>query len=124
MALRCLIVDDNPGFLQAARVLLEREGLSVVALASSGEEALRQTQELQPDVVLVDVDLGDENGFDVVRSFHDRFGPSTPNLILVSIHTEQDLAELIAGSPVAGFISKPQISAGAILTLLDTLAQP
>ena len=118
MSLRCLIVDDNSGFLQSARLLLEREGLSVVALASSGEEALRQTQELQPDVVLVDVDLGNENGFDVVRSFHDRFGPSTPNLILVSIHIEQDLAELIAGSPAVGFISKAQLSAKAIRTLL------
>jgi DNA-binding NarL/FixJ family response regulator len=119
MTLRCLIVDDNPGFLHSARLLLEREGLSVVALASSGEEALRQTEELRPDVVLVDVDLGNENGFDLVRSFHDEFGPSTPNLILVSIHTEQDLAELIECSPAAGFISKAQLSAGAIRTLLD-----
>jgi CheY-like chemotaxis protein len=119
VSLRLLIVDDNPGFLQSARLLLEREGLGVVALASTGEEALRHVEDLSPDVVLVDVDLGEENGFDVVRGLRDRLGASTPDLILVSIHAEQDLAELIAASPAVGFISKSQLSAGAIRTLLD-----
>jgi DNA-binding NarL/FixJ family response regulator len=119
MALTCLIVDDNPGFLQSARLLLEREGMSVLALASTGEEALRRTEELRPQVVLVDVDLGDENGFHVVRSVHDRLGESAPDLILVSIHEEQDLGDLITSSPAVGFISKAQLSAGAIRTLLD-----
>jgi CheY-like chemotaxis protein len=120
MALRCLIVDDNSGFLQSARLLLEREGLRVVAVASTGEEALRQTEELRPDVVLVDVDLGRENGFDVVRRLHDAhdgLGPPAPRLILISIHAEQDLADLVAASPAVGFISKSQLSAGAIRTL-------
>jgi DNA-binding NarL/FixJ family response regulator len=119
MALRCLIVDDNRGFLQSARLLLEREGISVVALASTGEEALHHTEELRPDVALIDVDLGEENGFEVVRWLHDRLGPATPQLILISIHTEQDLAELIAASPAVGFISKSQLAAGAIRSLLD-----
>ena len=118
MSPRCLIVDDNPGFLQSARLLLEREGISVVAVSSTGEDALRHAEELRPDVVLVDVDLGDENGFDVVRRLHDRLGP-TPDLILISIHAEQDLAELVETSPAAGFISKSQLSAGAIRNLLD-----
>jgi DNA-binding NarL/FixJ family response regulator len=119
VTLRLLIVDDNPGFLQSARLLLEREGLGVVAVASSGEEAFRHAEDLRPDVVLVDVDLGDESGFDVARGIRDRLGASTPDLILVSIHAEQDLAELIAASPVVGFISKSQLSAGAIRTLLE-----
>src|SRR3954453_6790167 len=62
MALRCLIVDDNPSYLEAARSLLEREGLDVVGAASTSEQALRQAHEQQPDVVLVDVALGTENG--------------------------------------------------------------
>jgi CheY-like chemotaxis protein len=118
MALRCLIVDDNAGFLRSARLLLEREGISVVAIASSGDEALRQADDLQPDVVLVDVDLGTESGFDVVRRLHGPPDSSPPSLILTSIHAEEDLADLIAVSPAAGFISKSQLSARAIRDLL------
>lgn len=119
VVLRCLIVDDNPGFLQSARLLLEREGFSVVAVASNGEDALRRTEALRPEVVLVDVDLGDENGFDVVRSLHNLLGPATPDLILISVHTAADLAELITASPATGFITKSELSAGSVRKLLD-----
>jgi DNA-binding NarL/FixJ family response regulator len=116
-ALCCLIVDDNTGFLESARLLLEREGLRVVAVASTCEDALLHIETLRPDVVLIDVDLGHESGFDVVRSLQDRFGPSTPDLILISIDAEQDLAELIAETPVLGFIPKTHLSAEAIHAL-------
>jgi DNA-binding NarL/FixJ family response regulator len=119
MALSCLIVDDNPGFLRSARLLLEREGISVVAIASTGDEAVRQTEELRPDVVLVDVDLGTESGFDVVGRLHRQSATSSPHLILISIHTAEDLADLVAASPAAGFISKSQLSTRAIRDLLD-----
>ena len=119
MALRCLIVDDNTGFLRSARLLLEREGIDVVAVASTGEEARRQTQELGPDVVLVDVDLGAESGFEVAGRLHAESDGSPPSLILISIHTEEDLAELVAASPAVGFIAKSHLSAGAIRDLLD-----
>ena len=55
MSLRCLVVDDNPSFLEAARALLERQGLSIVGVASNGAEALQQAEAEQPDVVLVDI---------------------------------------------------------------------
>ena len=119
MALRCLIVDDNVGFLRSARLLLEREGMRIVAVTSTGEDALRHTEERRPDVVLVDVDLGGENGFEVVRWLHARLGLSTPHLILISIHAADDLADLVAASPAAGFISKSQLSACAIEELLN-----
>ena len=67
MALRMLIVDDNARFLQAARALLEREGMQVVGVASTSAEAVRRARELQPDVTLVDIDLGNESGFDLAR---------------------------------------------------------
>jgi CheY-like chemotaxis protein len=119
MTLRCLIVDDNAGFLRSARLLLEREGISVVAVASTGDEALRQTEALRPDVVLVDVDLGLESGFDLVGRLHDGRGASRDlNLILISCHAEEDLTDLIAATPAVGFIAKPHLSAGAIHDLL------
>lgn len=67
MAMRCLIVDDSAAFLHAARGLLEREGMDVVGVATTRAEALLQAEELRPDVTLVDIGLGDESGFDVVR---------------------------------------------------------
>jgi two-component system, NarL family, nitrate/nitrite response regulator NarL len=65
--LRCLIVDDSPRFLDAARALLGRQGIEIVGVASSSAEALQRATALQPDVRLVDIDLGGENGFDVAR---------------------------------------------------------
>jgi CheY-like chemotaxis protein len=117
--LRCLIVDDNAGFLRSARLLLEGEGIAVVAVASTGEEALRETEALGPDVVLVDIDLGSESGFDVVGRLHRRFGRPPSDLILISTHAEDDFADLIAATPVAGFISKSRLSACSIRRLLD-----
>jgi two-component system, NarL family, nitrate/nitrite response regulator NarL len=67
VALGCLIVDDNANFLEAAASLLQREGVTVVGLASSIADALQQARELSPDVVLVDIVLGRESGFDLAR---------------------------------------------------------
>jgi CheY-like chemotaxis protein len=68
--LRCLIVDDNPHFQDAARDLLEREGVAAVGAASTNAETARRVDELQPDVALVDIDVGDESGLDVARRLY------------------------------------------------------
>ena len=66
-ALGVLIVDDNRLFLEAARDRLERGGLRVVGVAATSAEALQRAAELQPEVVLVDVVLGAESGFELAR---------------------------------------------------------
>jgi DNA-binding NarL/FixJ family response regulator len=119
MAFRCLIVDDNPAFLGAATTLLEREGVSVVGVASTGAEALRLVQELHPDVVLVDISLGPESGFDVARSLVET--DPTGCTILISTHSEADFADLIERAPAKGFLPKSELSANAILTLVGAL---
>lgn len=116
--LRCLIVDDSPRFLDAARGLLEREGIAVVGVASTGPEALERAGELRPDVTLVDIDLGGESGFDVVRRLHREARLAPSRIILISSHAEEDYADLIAASPAAGFLSKTRMSAGAVRDLL------
>jgi DNA-binding NarL/FixJ family response regulator len=108
--IRCLIVDDNRPFLDAARLLLEREGVTVVGVATTSADALRFAEELRPDVVLVDIRLGAESGFDLVRGL-------SGTVILISTHAENEYAEEIAASPAAGFIPKAQLSASAILRL-------
>src|SRR5580704_10715330 len=67
MPLRCLLVDDNEAFLETASLLLEREGVTIAGVASSIAQALRQARALRPDLILVDIGLGDENGFDLAR---------------------------------------------------------
>ena len=119
--LRCLIVDDNSLFLEGAADLLRREGLEVVGVASNGEEAIRLVTELQPDVTLVDVDLGDEDGLEVARQLSDTSAVHS-QVILISTHSEDDLAHLIATSPALGFVPKTRLSAQAIRDLLDRAA--
>ena len=118
MAVRCLIVDDNRRFLEAARTLLEREGLTIAGLASTSAEALRAAETLRPDVVLVDVSLGEESGFELARRLV-AGGARGATVILISTRSEADLADLVALSPAAGFLSKSELSAGAIRGFLD-----
>jgi CheY-like chemotaxis protein len=114
--LRCLIVDDSARFLDAARALLERQGVTVVGVASSSAEALQRAEELRPDVTLLDIDLGGESGLELARRLHGRPGPAP--VILISTHAEQDYEELIAASPAIGFLPKTALSAAAIRDLL------
>jgi DNA-binding NarL/FixJ family response regulator len=116
--LRCLIVDDNASFLQAATTLLERQGLTVAGVASNRAAALRQARELRPDVVLVDIALGGESGFDVARALAEGDG-STPTVIFVSTHSQTDFDDLIQETAAAGFIPKAELSAEAIRRLAD-----
>jgi DNA-binding NarL/FixJ family response regulator len=120
MTLRCLIIDDSRRFLDAARGLLERQGLTVVGEASTSTEALRLAAELQPDVTLVDIDLGGESGFELARRLSREANTAASRLILISTHAEQDYAELIAASPAVGFLSKSELSGGAIRDLLGS----
>jgi CheY-like chemotaxis protein len=121
--LRCLIVDDNPHFVKVARTLLEREGVTVVAVASTSAEALRRAAELRPDVTLVDIDLGGESGFELAGRLGRQTSGAPPPMIMISTHAEEDYAELIAASPAVGFVPKTALSARAIRNLLGDVSE-
>ena len=113
-----MIVDDNRDFLDAASRLLEHQGIHVVAVATSSDEGLQHIKELRPDVTLVDIDLGEESGFDVVEKIQrNGFGADVPT-ILISTHEEDDFAELVAASPARAFIPKADLSGAAIRAVL------
>jgi DNA-binding NarL/FixJ family response regulator len=116
-SVRCLIVDDSANFRDAATNMLERAGISVVGVASNSVDALTRYRELRPDVTLVDVDLGAESGFDLVVQLHAADSPA-PSVILISTHSEQDFADMIAASPALGFLAKFALSPAAIRDLL------
>jgi DNA-binding NarL/FixJ family response regulator len=119
MALDVLIVDDNSLFLDAARGLLEREGMRVVGVASASAEGLRYAKELRPDVVLVDVMLGGESGFELARRLVEGDCGSVSAVILISTHSQADFADLIAESPAAGFLPKSELSADGIRRIVN-----
>jgi CheY-like chemotaxis protein len=120
MGLRCLIVDDNPEFLKAATDLLQRQGLTVVGVASNIADALKKASELQPEVSLVDIDLGDESGLDLAVHLASAPSQKRSQVILISAYSEMDYADLIAASPAVGFLSKSDLSGKAVQETLNS----
>jgi DNA-binding NarL/FixJ family response regulator len=118
MRLRCLIVDDNESFLDIAAASLSGDDLEVLGTATTSAEALRQVAEQRPDIVLVDINLGEESGLELARKLVERFPQLASGVVLISTRAEQDLAALIKASPAAGFLPKTQLSARAVRELV------
>jgi len=108
----CLIVDDSAAFLEAAASILRHDGVTVVGTAGTIEAALQRARDLRPDVVLIDVMLGAESGFDLVRRLAETKLGAT--LILISTHDAADLTELIAATPATGFVPKSELSGDVV----------
>lgn len=117
---RCLIVDDNERFLEVATSSLSREGFEIIGSARTREEAIAAARRLDPDVVLVDVNLGPESGFDVARELVEAFPDLKSGVVLISTRSELDYADLVRESPAVGFIAKSRLSAAAIRELLSS----
>jgi CheY-like chemotaxis protein len=114
-----LVVDDNRSFADVARALLERQGERVLGIASTCAEAVQLTAALRPDVVLVDIALGEECGLDLAHLLAGDDSGEAPVVILISAaYSQCDAAELIAASPAAGFLPKSDLSSDAIQQIL------
>ena len=120
--LSCVIVDDSPVFIDVAAKLLERGGISIIGTASTIDEGVERVEEMRPDIALVDVDLGDESGFDLAEKLHSANCHVPPKVILTSAHSEQDFADMIAASPAVGFVPKADLSSRAIYDLLAAVS--
>jgi CheY-like chemotaxis protein len=119
LSISVLIVDDSPQFLEAALGLLRREQLHAAGVMTIAQ-ALEETERMRPDVVLVDVMLAGESGFDLARRLAAPERTTQPPVILISTHTAEDLEDLIAASPAVGFLPKSELAAEAILSLLGS----
>jgi two-component system response regulator EvgA len=118
MATTVLIVDDHPGFRATARAVLEAEGYDVVGEAETGVEGLSAARELTPDIVLLDVQLPDFDGFEVAsRLLRLELEPS-PRIVLTSSRDACDFGRLIQQSGVSGFVPKAELSGSAIASLV------
>ena len=112
-----LIVDDHPSFRATARAVLEAEGFEVVGEASDGAEAVELAAALHPEVVLLDVQLPDQTGFEVAAALAAMNG-SGPAIVLVSSRDAYDYGDLIAQSGARGFVPKGELSGAAVRALL------
>jgi DNA-binding NarL/FixJ family response regulator len=115
--LTCVIVDDNREFFEAAKQLLADDGITVVGFATTLERAIDEVIALRPDVVLVDVDLGTQSGFDVAQQLA-TLPDGGPPVVLISAQSGTELAEILEARGARGFVSKTDLSGDAIRTIL------
>ncbi len=112
-----LIVDDHAGFRTQARNVLEADGFEVVGEAKDGESALAATCELEPEIVLLDIQLPDLDGFEVAKRLTSNGGG--PAVVLISSRELADFASLVRSSGARGFIAKAELSGERLRSLLD-----
>jgi len=111
-----LIVDDHPGFRASARRMLEASGYAVVGEAGDGEAAVAAAGELSPDLVLLDVQLPDLDGFEVAARLQGL--ERAPDVVLTSSRDRADFGDAVSESPARGFIAKAELSGQALAELV------
>ena len=117
MATTVLIVDDHPAFRASARSLLESEGFEVVGEATDGGSAIEQTTSLAPDLILLDVQLPDIDGFEVASRVTQT--SDAPAVILISSRDGGDFGPMVSASGARGFVAKADLSGESVRALLD-----
>jgi CheY-like chemotaxis protein len=115
--LRSLLVDDSRTFIASARRLLESQDMEIVGTATSGAEALELAAALSPDLALVDVELGEEDGIALAEELRSR-SPAT-RVVLISTYGSDDMRDVISTSSAVGFLPKSRLSGDAVRDLLN-----
>ena len=113
-----LIVDDHAGFREGAARLLAADGYDVVGSVGDGRSAVSEAERLAPDVVLLDVQLPDVDGFEVAAEITRGGNGAAPAVVLVSSRDWSDSAELIRRSGARGFVPKSKLSGAALAGVL------
>jgi DNA-binding NarL/FixJ family response regulator len=111
-----LIVDDHPAFRRTARLLLEAEGFDVLGEAADGASAIEAATRLSPELILLDVQLPDIDGFHVAQQITAAAG--APAVVMCSSHDVSDFGDLVESSGARGFVPKGELSGDRILELL------
>src|SRR6185436_16244785 len=104
-------------FILSARRLLESQGMEIVGTATGGAEALELAAALSPDLALVDVELGEEDGIALADELRSR-SPAT-RVVLISTYSSDDMRDLTSATSAVGFLPKSRLSGDAVRALLD-----
>jgi DNA-binding NarL/FixJ family response regulator len=121
MPLRILVVDDHAIMRRGIRSLLEsHEGWEVVGEASTGRDAVEQSRQLRPDLVVMDMSLPELNGLDATRQIL-KNAPAT-EVLMLTMHHSEELARDVLQAGARGFILKSDADQN-LITAVDTLRQ-
>lgn len=112
-----LIVDDHPDFRESASALLEAEGFAVVGRAADGDAAIAAVERLRPEVVLLDIQLPDLDGFVVAERLAER--PDPPRVVLISSREAAAYGPRLERAAAQGFIPKRELSGPALAALVS-----
>ena len=115
VACTVLIVDDHAGFRSAARELLHGKGFDVVGEAADGSSAMVAAAALLPQLVLVDVQLPDFDGFEIARRLAE--WPSAPTVVLISSRGASAYRKRLVATPARGFMTKSELTAATLAPL-------
>ena len=110
-----LVVDDHPAFRGEARLMLEASGFRVVAEAVDAASAIEAVARLDPEVVLLDVQLPDASGLEVAAAI---VRPGGPVVVLVSTRDRRAYGDRLVVCGAAGFIAKEELTGEAVLALV------
>ena len=114
---RVMIVDDQPVFREVARSLLESDGqFNVVAEANAGRQAVDMVPEVQPDVVIMDIQMGDMSGIEATRRILGICPEAT--VVLTSMTAEREYPRLVREIGALGFIAKRNLNGTALRSIL------
>ena len=113
-----LIVDDHAEFRSFTKSLLSGSGFDVTAEAEDGESALEQAERVNPDVVLLDVQLPGIDGFEVAERL--AAGKRPPHVVLTSSRDASEYGERLERSPIDGFIPKRELSSEKLSALVSS----
>ncbi|MGH3040379.1 MAG: response regulator [Gaiellaceae bacterium] len=117
MPIRILIVDDHPSFRATVKALLLADGFEIVGEAEDGRSALEAVERLKPDLVLLDVQLPDMDGFTVATELC-RHNGGGPKVVLTSSHDESDFGPIVARCGASAFVPKAELSGAALRAVL------
>jgi DNA-binding NarL/FixJ family response regulator len=117
MAYRILIVDDHPSFRATARTLLVADGFEVVGEAEDGRGAIEAIRRLAPDLVLLDVQLPDMDGFAIATELCKANG-TPPKIVLTSSRDAADFGPLVGLCGASAFVPKAELTGAALRAVL------
>jgi len=112
-----LIVDDHADFRDSASALLEAEGFAVVGAVGDGAAALAAVERLQPEVVLLDVQLPDLDGFAVAEQL--AATPDPPHVVFISSREATAYGPRLGRAPALGFLAKRELSGASLAALVS-----
>lgn len=114
--IRVLLVDDNPFFLDAAADFLQlQKSFEVIGQATSGQEALKQALHLQPDVILLDLNLGEESALHLIPFLKAQL----PETRIVVVTIMKGYSEVALQSGADAFVHKPAMTRSLISSIID-----